>query len=54
MRLVSFSDAIYIGEESLAQKIEGSNLIYDTMRFIGLNYHEFEEPRYIWKQLVHS
>ncbi len=44
--IVAFSDDIYIGEESLVQKIEEKNLIYDTKRFIGLNYSEFEDSEF--------
>ena len=40
--LVSFiDDKIFVGEETLNQKIEGSNLIYEVKRFIGLDYEEF-------------
>ena len=36
--LVSFiDDKIFVGEETLNQKIEGSNLIYEVKRFIGLD-----------------
>ena len=39
--LVSFiDDKIFVGEETLNQKIEGSNLIYEVKRFIGLDYEE--------------
>ena len=37
--IVSFVDnEIYIGEDTLNQKIEGNNLIYEVKRFIGLTY----------------
>jgi molecular chaperone DnaK (HSP70) len=39
--IVSFSDKIYVGEETLDQKIEGKNIISEVKRFIGLNYDEF-------------
>ena len=40
--IVSFVDNnIYIGEDTLNQKIEGNNLIYEVKRFIGLSYEEF-------------
>ena len=39
--IVSFSDKIYVGEETLDQKIEGNNLISEVKRFIGLDYDEF-------------
>ena len=39
--IVSFSDKIYLGEETLDQKIEGKNIISEIKRFIGLDYDEF-------------
>ena len=39
--LVCFvDDKIYVGEETLNQKIEGNNLIYEVKRFIGMDYEE--------------
>ena len=39
--LVSFvDDQIFVGEETLNQKIEGNNLIYEVKRFIGMDYEE--------------
>ena len=42
--LVAFSNNdIFVGEETLNQKMEGNNLIYEVKRFIGLDYDEFTE-----------
>ena len=40
--IVSFSDdKIYVGEDSIGQKIQEKNIISEVKRFIGLNYDEF-------------
>ena len=45
--LVLFDDKkIYVGEETLTQKIKGNYLINEVKRFIGLNYEEFLEEEY--------
>ena len=40
------SKDIFIGEDVLDQKLEGSTLIYDVKRFVGLNYSQFERQNF--------
>ena len=47
--LVSFSENskdIFIGEDVLDQKLEGTTLIYDVKRFIGMSYEEFKKKKF--------
>ena len=45
--IVLFSEGkIFVGEDTLNQKIEENNLIYEVKRFIGLDYDEFEKSEF--------
>ena len=47
--LVLFSENskdIFIGEDVLGQNLEGSTLIYDVKRFVGLSYEQFKKRKF--------
>ena len=46
--LVCFTnDKIYVGEDTLNQKMEDNNLIYEVKRFIGMNYEELINSEFV-------